>query len=445
MQSYLIRNAQIVNSGKIFFSDILIRKGKFDKLAASISNIKHAVKEIDAEGKLVLPGIIDAHVHFREPGFTQKADISSESKAAVSGGVTTCLEMPNTEPKTTTVRELENKYALASKKSLVNLGFFIGATNDNLSEIEKAGKAGACGIKLFLGASTGDMMVNNSKSIEKLFENANQIITIHSEDDQIIQENLSKFKNKYGDHIPPWAHAKIRSEEACFKATSYAVKLSDKYNTRIHLAHLSTNKELSLLDSGENKKITSEVSVHHLMFNESDYSRLGNLIKCNPSIKSSNDQKALLKGLNDGVIDIIATDHAPHTSAEKRLPYLSCPSGIPFVQHSLICMLEMYDKHLISLERIVETMCHTPSEIYGMIDRGYIEEGYFADLCIVNQKTPYLVSKGNIHYKCGWSPLEGMNFNNSIEYTFVNGNLQFEKGIVYDDVKGMKPLFILSG
>lgn len=441
MQSYLIRNAQIVNSGKIFFSDILIRHERIEKISPSISHLPFAVKEIDAEGKLVLPGIIDAHVHFREPGLTYKADMASESKAAVAGGVTTCLEMPNTIPQTTTVRELEAKYALAANKSIVNTGFFIGATNDNLSETEKAGKAGACGIKLFLGASTGNMLVDDRKSIESLFRNANLIITIHSEDEQIIQENLSIFKNKYGDHIPPEAHAFIRSEEACFKATSFAVELSKKNDTRIHIAHLSTNNELSLLGKGDNKKITSEVSVHHLIFNDTDYARLGNLIKCNPSIKSADHQIALLKALNDGLIDIIATDHAPHTIEEKRLPYINCPSGIPFVQHSLICMLDLYDKQQITLERIVETMCHIPSKIYGIIDRGYIEEGYFADICIINQQTQFEVTKGNILYKCGWSPIETMKFDNCIEYTFVNGNLVFEKGVIFDEVKGRKPQF----
>jgi dihydroorotase len=441
MQSYLIRNAKIVNSGKIFFSDILIKNGRFEKITASISNLKYAVKEIDASGLLVLPGIIDAHVHFREPGLTHKADISSESKAAVAGGVTTCLEMPNTEPKATTVKELENKYALAAKKSLVNLGFFIGATNDNLSEIEKAKSAGACGIKLFLGASTGNMLVDDSKSIESLFRNSELIITIHSEDDKIIQENISRFKKKYGENIPPKAHAEIRSEEACFKATSYAAELSHKYNTRIHLAHLSTNKELSLLSTGINKQITAEVSVHHLIFNNSDYSRLGNDIKCNPSIKSRKDQLALLKGLNNGLLDIVATDHAPHTREEKNMPYLHSPSGIPFVQFSLICMLELFDKNQISLERIVDTMCHTPADIYGIAERGYIEEGFYADMCMVNPKSQYQVNKETILSKCGWSPLEGFTFNNRVDYTFVNGNLLFEKGRIYDDIKGMKPAF----
>jgi dihydroorotase len=441
MQSYLIRNAQIVNSGKIFFSDILIRHGRIERISPSISNIRFAVKEIDIDGKLLLPGIIDAHVHFREPGLTHKADMASESRAAVAGGVTTCLEMPNTIPQTTTVRELEAKYALAANKSIVNIGFFIGATNDNLSEIEKAGKAGACGIKLFLGASTGNMLVDDIKSIESLFRNADLIITIHSEDEKIIQENLAKFKNKFGNQIPPGAHALIRSEEACFKATSFAVDLSQKYDTRIHLAHLSTNNELSLLGKSENKKITSEVSVHHLIFNDTDYALLGNLIKCNPSIKSAVHQDALLKGLNEGLIDIIATDHAPHTIEEKKLSYINCPSGIPFVQHSLICMLDLYDKRQITLERIVEAMCHTPAKIYGIADRGHIEEGYFADICIVNQQTQYTVTRQNILYKCGWSPIENMKFNNSIAYTFVNGNLVFEKGVIFDEIKGMRPEF----
>jgi dihydroorotase len=441
MQSYLIRNAKIVNSGKIFFSDLLIRHGRIERISPSISNIQYAFKEIDIDGKLLLPGIIDAHVHFREPGLTYKADMASESRAAVAGGVTTCLEMPNTIPQTTTVSELEAKYALAANKSIVNIGFFIGATNDNLSEIEKAGKAGACGIKLFLGASTGNMLVDDIKSIESLFRNADLIITIHSEDEKIIQENMAIFKNKYGDQIPPSAHALIRSEEACFKATSFAFELSKKHNTRIHLAHLSTNNELSLLDKSENKKITSEVSIHHLIYNDTDYARLGNLIKCNPSIKSAFHQEALLNGLNEGLIDIIATDHAPHTIEEKRLPYTNCPSGIPFVQHSLICMLDLYDKRQITLERIVDTMCHTPAKIYGIADRGHIEEGYYADICIVNQQAQYKVAPQNILYKCGWSPVENMMFNNSIEYTFVGGNLVFEKGVIFDDVNGMKPEF----
>lgn len=441
MQSYLIKNAQIVNSGKIFFSDILIRHNRIEKISPSISNLQQSVIEFDVAGKLVLPGVIDAHVHFRDPGLTHKADMASESKAAVAGGVTTCLEMPNTIPQTTTVSELEAKYALAATKSLVNLGFFIGATNSNQYEIDKARKAGACGIKLFLGASTGNMLVDDSKSIETLFQNADLVITIHSEDEKIIQENLATFKNKYGNNISPEAHATIRSDEACFKATSFAVELAKKYDNRIHLAHLSTKKELTLLEKRIDKKITSEVSVHHLIFNDSDYIKLGNLIKCNPSIKSADHQIALLNALNDGLIDIIATDHAPHTIEEKGMAYLNCPSGIPFIQHSLVCMMDLYNKHQISLERIVESMCHKPSTIYGIIDRGYIEEGYFADLCILNQQTQYEVTKENILYKCGWSPIETMKFQNSVAYTFVNGNLVFENGKINESIKGLKPQF----
>jgi dihydroorotase len=442
MESYLIRNARIVNSGKTYISDILLKNGRIEKIASSITNIKHAVREIDADAKYVFPGIIDCHVHFREPGLTYKADIATESRAAVAGGVTTCLEMPNTDPKTTTVEELLNKYALAEEKSLVNLGFFIGATNNNQSEIEQAKKAGACGIKLFLGASTGNMLVDNSNSIEWFFKNSDLIITIHSEDEQIINENLIRYQEQYGEQIPAEAHAEIRSAEACYKASRYAVELSQKYNTRIHLAHLSTEKELSLLKAGTSKKITSEVSVHHLIYNQADYSRLGNLIKCNPSVKSENDQEALLRALNDGVIDIIATDHAPHTIAEKSLEYINCPSGIPFVQHSLSCLLEMHDQNLISVERIIESMCHRPAEIYGINNRGYLEEGYFADLCILSNKDPFTVYKNNILYKCGWSPLEGSVLKNKVVYTFVNGNLVYENGTFHDQIKGMKPSFM---
>jgi dihydroorotase len=441
MQSYLIRNARIVNSGKIFFSDILLKNGRIERISPSISLPQYAIKEIDADGKILLPGIIDAHVHFREPGLTHKADIVSESRAAVAGGVTTCLEMPNTIPQTTTIEALQAKYALAANKSLVNLGFFIGATNQNQSELESAKKAGACGIKLFLGASTGNMLVDNIKSIEALFSNSELIITIHSEDESIIRDNIALFKNKYGEQVPPSSHAEIRSDKACFKASAFAVELAGRYNTRIHLAHLSTKDELSLLKRGKNKRITSEVSVHHLIFNDTHYSSLGNLIKCNPSIKSSEHQQALLQGLTDGLIDIIATDHAPHTFEEKQLNYFNAPSGIPFVQHSLGCMLEMYKNEIISLERIVDSMCHVPAEIYKITNRGYIEEGYYADLCIINPDLPYKVSKSNIHYKCGWSPLENRQFSSSVEYTFVNGNLVYEKGKFNDDIKGIKPDF----
>jgi dihydroorotase len=437
MKQILITGANIVNEGRIFEGSILIRDSRIEEIIPagsdnSILDYLENVELIDGRGKFLLPGVIDDQVHFRDPGLTQKGDLYTESRAAIAGGVTSFMDMPNTDPKATTLRILEEKYKLASQKSLANYSFFLGATNENLEEIEKADPAKICGVKVFLGASTGNMLVDDPLALEKIFATSRMVVAIHSEDEGIIRKNLAIFREKYGEQIPVEAHPLIRSEEACFTSTKMAVELATKHNTRLHVLHLSTVKELELFRNDiplKKKRITAEVCVHHLWFDDRDYARLGSRIKWNPAIKTERDKEGLFQGLLDDKIDIIATDHAPHLEEEKSHPYLSCPSGGPLIQHSLVIMLEFYRRKKISIEKIVEKMCHAPADLYRIRDRGYIRKGCFADLVLVDPDAPWTVSHENILYKCGWSPFEGTKFLSRITHTFVNGNLVYRNGV----------------
>lgn len=446
MNKYLIINSNIVNEGKIV-------KGCVDILGEQINEVilgdaviteyqKNGYIIIDAEDKFLFPGIIDDQVHFREPGMTYKGDIYSESKAAVAGGVTSFMDMPNNNPPATTYELLENKYKIASEKSLANYSFFMGATNNNFDEIIKTSKMNVCGIKVFMGSSTGNMLVDDPEMLEKIFK-TDHLIAIHSENESIIKQNTAIYKEKFGDDVPFDCHPEIRSEEACFTSSEMAVDLAKKNNTRLHILHLSTAKEIELLSDEplKNKRITAEVCVHHLLFDKSDYAEFKGKIKCNPAIKNESDKKALLKGLFNNKIDIVATDHAPHTEQEKENKYFSCPSGIPLVQHSLTAMLELYHKSLISIEKIIEKMCHAPAICYNIKNRGFIRKGYFADLVIVDLHKPWTVDKSNILYKCGWSPFEGRTFNSKVIHTFVNGNHIFDDGIFNETTRGKRIVF----
>jgi len=442
----LITGATIVNENKVFEGSVLIDgdriEGVFRKDDPDIPvDDWDNIDLIDARGLHLFPGIIDDQVHFREPGPTAKGDIASESRAAVAGGITSFMDMPNTEPKAVTLAILEDKYRLASQRSLANYSFFLGATNDNFREIEKADPGRICGLKVFLGSSTGNMLVNDPAALEQIFKSSRLLVAIHSEDEEIIRKNLEIFIARYGDDIPFSAHPLIRSEEACFVSTERAVALARRFNTRLHILHLSTARELELLDSGiplENKRITSEVCVHHLWFDDRDYQEKGASIKWNPAIKTEKDKLALLNGLITGSIDIVATDHAPHLPEEKQRPYLTCPSGGPLVQHSLVAMLELYHRKNISLVKIVEKMAHAPATLYRIKKRGFIRTGYYADLVLVDLKAPWTVDNSNILYKCGWSPFEGTTFSSKVKHTFVNGNHVFSNGKFADRIKGKR-------
>ncbi len=441
MSSYLIKNINIVNEGKNSPGHIWIKKERIVRISFDPNppDVPAGTTIIDGKGRILLPGIIDDQVHFRDPGFTHKGDLHSESRAAVAGGITSFMEMPNTSPQTTTNQLLEKKFRSASRKSLANYSFYLGATNNNLKELQAINRQRACGIKVFMGASTGNMLVDNPKTLAGIFSIPNIRIAVHCEDEHTIKENLSEFKNKFGDNIPIEFHPKIRSEEACFKSSSFAVALAKKHNTNLHLIHVSTAKELELLDNSVNynkKQITSEVCIHHLWFEESDYEVKGSLIKWNPAIKSAKDREALIQGLLDNKLDIIATDHAPHTMEEKDNSYLLAPSGGPMVQHSLPAMMELYHKGRIPIETIVQKMCHAPADIFQVLDRGYIREGYFADLVIIDPNDPWTVNKKNILYKCGWSPMEGATFKSRITHTFINGHLAFDNGIFNETKRG---------
>ena len=442
MSDILILNGKIVNEGTITEKDILIRNEKIEQISGDLSSIP-ARKIINATGKIILPGVIDDQVHFREPGLTHKANILTESKAAVAGGVTTYMEMPNTIPNTLTQELLEQKNQLADQKSLANYSFFLGASNDNLEEVKKTNPKRVCGIKVFMGSSTGNMLVNNEKTLEAIFREAQVLVATHCEDEQTIRENTKTFSEKYGDDIPIEAHPLIRSHEACYKSSSLAVDLAKKYNTRLHILHISTAKELELFSSGpvENKRITSEACIHHIWFDDRDYATKGTLIKWNPAVKTEADKNAVFQGLLDGVIDIVATDHAPHTLQEKNNKYLHAPSGGPLVQHSLVAMLEFFHQNKISLEKIAEKMCHNPAKAFQIEDRGFIREGYFADLVLVDLNSPWVVSKENILALCGWSPFEGTQFKSSVSTTLVSGHPAFENGMFNQSKTGRRITF----
>jgi dihydroorotase len=428
-KTILIKNAHIVNEGTIFSGDILIEGEYIKEIGESISAKSSDVYVIDAEGKYVLPGVIDDQVHFREPGLTHKATIESESKAAIAGGITSFIEMPNTNPQTTTIEELEKKFEIASKTSYANYSFMFGGTNDNLDEILKVDATQVAALKLFLGSSTGNMLVDNPKVLENIFKNTKLLIAVHCEDEATIKANLETYLEKYGEDIPVKYHPEIRSEEACYLSSSTAIELAKKTDARLHVFHVSTGKETELFTNKiplKDKKITAEVCIHHLWFTDEDYEKKGALIKWNPAVKSKKDRDKLWEALLDDRIDVIATDHAPHTLDEKKNVYTKAPSGGPLVQHALSAMLEMYHKGKISIEKVVEKMCHNPAILFQIEKRGYIKEGYFADLVLVDLNNPYTVKKENLLYKCGWSPFEGTTFKSRITHTFINGNLAFE-------------------
>jgi len=441
MTNYLIINANIVNEGKQSLGHVWIKGERIIRISNELSppDVPKGTIVINARNKILIPGIIDDQVHFRDPGFTHKGDIYSESKAAVAGGITSFMEMPNTNPQTISNKLLEEKFEIAAKKSLANHSFYLGATNDNLSELQKVNRQRACGIKVFMGASTGNMLVDNPKTLAGIFSISDIRIAVHCEDENIIQSNLAEFKSKFGDNIPIEYHPRIRSEEACYSSSSFAVSLAKKHNTKLHLIHVSTAKELELLTNKiplHKKQITSEVCIHHLWFEDSDYTDKGTLIKWNPAIKTADDRDALIQGILDDKLDIIATDHAPHTIEEKDNVYTKAPSGGPMVQHSLPVMLEFYHKGLIPIETIVRKMCHAPADIFQVLDRGYIREGYIADLVIIDPNDQWTVNKRNILYKCGWSPMEGAHLKSRVTHTFVNGHLVFDNGIFNETHKG---------
>ena len=429
MKKVLIKNARIVNESKIREADVFIEDGIIVEIGDSISPKSPDVNIFDAEGTYLLPGLIDDQVHFREPGLTHKDTIETGSKAAVAGGITSFFEMPNTLPQTTTVELLEEKFKLAAESSYANYSFMFGGTNDNLEEILKVDPKTTAALKLFLGSSTGNMLVDDEKVLEEIFAKSPLLIAVHCEDEETIQKNLQTYIEQYGDDIPIELHPKIRSEEACYLSSSRAVALAKKTGARLHVFHLSTAKEIGLFGNKKplkDKKITAEVCIHHLWFNDSDYEKKGTLIKWNPAVKTQKDQEALLKGLLDDCIDVVATDHAPHTKEEKKNPYTKAPSGGPLVQHALPAMLQLYHQDKISLEKIVEKMCHNPAILFQIKDRGFIREGYKADLVLVDLNAPWTVQADNIVYKCGWSPFEGVTFKSRVTHTFVNGNLVYK-------------------
>lgn len=449
MSSLLIKNALIVNDGISFNGSVLIIDGLikevFKEAVVPSEVLKSVKKTINATGLILIPGVIDDQVHFREPGLTHKGNIYSEAKAAIAGGVTSFMEMPNTNPQTTNIEELEKKFEIARKTSLANYSFYLGATNNNIEEIKKIDPKKVCGVKVFMGSSTGNMLVDNFDALNKIFEHSPVLVATHCEEEATILANINLYKEKYGEGITFAMHPHIRSEEACYLSSALAVKLAKQHGTRLHVLHISTKKELELFDSSlplEQKRITGEVCVHHLWFSENDYEKLGWRIKWNPAIKTEADRLGLIDGLINGKLDVVATDHAPHTLEEKGNPYLKCPSGGPMVQHSLVAMLELAKKGAFSVEFVVDKMCHAPAKLFGVAKRGFIREGYFADLTLIDPSAHWKVSKDNIYYHCGWSPLEGETFTNRVTHTIVNGNIVFENGTFQEEVKGRALEFI---
>lgn len=429
MKAILIKNVFIVNEGEIVKGDVLVQDGRIEEIGDSISMKSGNTKIIEADGLYLLPGMIDDQVHFREPGLTHKATIESESKAAVAGGITSFIEMPNTLPQATTIDLLEDKFAIAENTSWANYSFMFGGTNDNLEEILKVDPLKVAGLKLFLGSSTGNMLVDDPKILEEIFSKTKLLISAHCEDETTIKQNLAKYEAEYGENIPIELHPKIRSEEACYISSSRAIKLAEKTGARLHVFHLSTEKETHLFSNKKplaKKKITAEVCVHHLWFTDEDYKTKGTKIKWNPAVKTEKDRDGLLKALLDDRIDVIATDHAPHTLEEKNNSYLKAPSGGPLVQHALVALLELHHRGKISLEKIVEKMAHNPAILFQIKERGYIRKGYKADLVLVDLNSPWMVKKENILYKCAWSPFEGTTFKSRVTHTLVNGVLVYE-------------------
>jgi dihydroorotase len=443
MATILIKSATVVNEGKQTHADIFIKNGFIEKIAGSIDT--KADKEINAEGLHLFPGCIDDQVHFREPGLTHKGNIASESRAAVAGGITSFMEMPNTVPNALTQQLLQDKYDIAARNSPANYSFFMGASNNNLDEVLRTDARNVCGVKVFMGSSTGNMLVDNPTTLENLFANSPMLIATHCEDEATIQSNLEHYKQLLGENIPIRLHPKIRSAEACYLSSSMAVELAKKHNTRLHILHISTAKETSLFRNDiplTDKRITAEACIHHLWFTDADYEQKGNLIKWNPAVKTEADRDEILKAVLDGRIDVIATDHAPHTTEEKAQPYLQAPSGGPLVQHALPAMLELYHHGKITLEQIAEKMAHNVATIFQIEKRGFIREGYWADLALVNLNNPWQVNKGNILYKCGWSPFEGNTFRAKVVSTIVSGNLVYENGKLISEQSGQRMTFM---
>lgn len=431
MATILLKNGTIVNEGKQFAGSVLIENDIIKDIIEGDASSVSADEVIDATGKLIIPGVIDDQVHFREPGLTQKADIQSESKAAVAGGVTSYMEMPNTNPQTTNQAELQKKFDRAQDVSYANFSFYIGATNDNLEELLKTDKTSVCGVKVFMGSSTGNMLVDKPESLDGIFSQVKIPIAVHCEDEQTIRTNSQIYKDKYGEDVPIKCHPEIRSEEACYKSSSLAVSLAKKHGTRLHILHLTTEKELELLSNtpfSKDKNITAEVCVHHLWFSDEDYDEKGVWIKWNPAVKKASDRDALFQALLNGKIDLIATDHAPHLKEEKDSTYFNSASGGPLVQHSLVSMLEFYHQGKISLEMVIDKMCHKPAELFNIAERGYLRKGYKADIAIVDPKDPWTVTEENVLYKCHWSPFDGYEYQSKVTHTIVNGNVVYREG-----------------
>lgn len=445
--SVILRSATIVNEGKQQVADVYIKDGIIQKIGANLSAVENT-QEYNLEGKYLLPGCIDDQVHFREPGLTHKANIGTESRAAVAGGITSFMEMPNTVPNALTQELLEDKYVIASNTSIANYSFFMGASNDNLDEVLKTDGKKVCGVKIFMGSSTGNMLVDREQTLEGLFSKVPpMLIATHCEDEATIKANIEKYKAIYGEDVPVELHPTIRSAEACYISSSLAVRLAKKFNTRLHILHISTAKELELFDNTiplEQKMITAEACIHHMWFSDEEYKTKGNFIKWNPAVKTANDRDAIFQGVLDNKIDVIATDHAPHTLEEKSQSYFKAPSGGPLVQHALQAMLEKVQQGKISFERVVEKMAHAPAILFKIENRGFIREGYFADLVVVDA-IPQTVSKENLLYKCGWSPFEGTTFSHSIVKTFVNGNLVFDNGQIIEGTNGSRMTFNYQG
>lgn len=441
---HLIKNATIINERRTFKGSVLLEGEYIKAVFEDKIEISEPFDETDAEGLLLLPGIIDDQVHFREPGLTHKGDIFTESRAAVAGGVTSFMDMPNTRPQATTVEILEEKYELAAQKSLANYSFLMGVTNDNIDELKKVNPRNVPAVKMFMGASTGNMLVDNLETLNRVFSEISMMIVTHCEDETIIQKNIQYYKDLLGDEIPIEYHPIIRSEEACYKSSSFAVELATKYNSRLHVFHLSTAKELSLFNSDiplKDKRITAEVCIHHLWFSDADYAKYGNRIKWNPAIKKESDRLALIEALNSNKIDVVATDHAPHLLSEKEGSCLKAASGGPLVQHGLLAMLQLANNGNFTREKVVEKMCHAPAELFRIEKRGYIRPGYFADLVLVNPNQSNTVTSHTILYKCGWSPFEGTTFDNTVMKTWVNGRKVFDNGVFDEQVRGKRLLF----
>lgn len=442
MSKTIIKNATVVNEGERINCDVLIDGEIISKIEPQID--EPGAKEINAKGLFLLPGIIDDQVHFREPGLTHKGEIYTEAKAAVAGGVTSYMEQPNTNPPAITIDELEKKYARAANRSLANYSFLIGASNNNIEELIKTDYSKVAGVKIFMGSSTGNLLVDNVKTLERIFSDVNAVIVTHCEDDPMIKEKQKQLIEEYGEDLPAYFHPIIRSEEACYKSSSFAVDLAKKHNTRLHVFHISTAKELSLFSNKiplKDKRITAEVCIHHLWFCDDDYKTKGNFIKWNPSVKTAYDREKLFEAVLNDTIDVIATDHAPHTLEEKQQSYLKAPSGGPLVQHSLQAMLQFHKQGKISIEKIVQKMSHNVADLFRIQKRGYIKEGYFADMVLVNLNKPQIVNKQTILYKCGWSPFEGYTFDTSVEKTFVNGNLVYDQGVFNETTFGKRLTF----